>query len=78
MARHRPTAPAAATNLGHIPEWDPPASATATRRWSCLCGHVVMQSASGFVYGTATTERCPDEEQRNLERELAEVRDAVS
>ncbi len=69
------TAPQVALDLGHQPEWDPPASGSNVQRWTCECFASVLRSGLGDVYGTATEIRCPDEEQRGQDREAAEVRD---
>ncbi len=55
------TAPKRATDLGHTPEWDPPAAMTAALRWTCTeCGATVIDYC-GNVYGSATERGCAEE-----------------
>lgn len=56
-----PEAPAEATRLGHCPTWDPPAAMTAAKRWTCGCGHAVLDYC-GNVYGSAVEIECPNQE----------------
>jgi hypothetical protein len=48
---------AAAIELGHAPEWDPPAAMSSVKRWTCPCGAAVLSTAYN-VYGSAVTEQC--------------------
>jgi len=53
-------ATAKATANGHTVEWDPPASLTAARRWTCTrCGDAVLDY-NGNVYGGAVDRTCDE------------------
>jgi hypothetical protein len=56
-AEHVPPELAAAIELGHAPEWDPPAAMSSVKRWTCPCGAAVLSTAYS-VYGSAVAEQC--------------------
>lgn len=53
-----PVPPAVAVDNGHTLVWDPPATLTAGKRWTCTACEAVAIDYLGNVYGSAVREQC--------------------